>query len=91
MNAPQPNGSAAALAGQLRTYLPGRDVAQLVADFDAQGFCVIPELLDSEALERQRGALAPGSNRAQRGAMYLREPAPIAFTPCWLRIRYLRS
>ena len=59
MNAPEPNGSAAALADHLRTHLRGRDVAQLIADFDTQGFCVIPELLDSEALGRQRGALAP--------------------------------
>ena len=55
MNAPEPTGSAAALTNQLRTHLPGRDVAQLINDFDIQGFCVIPELLDIEALERQRG------------------------------------
>ena len=67
MNAPQPNGSTAALAGQLRTHLPGRDVAQLIADFDTQGFCVIPKLLDSEALERQRGALAPWIEQGPMG------------------------
>ena len=50
MNAPESSGSAAALAGQLRTHLPSRDVAQLIADFNTQGFYVIPELLDIEAL-----------------------------------------
>jgi len=47
------------LIQRLSPLLPDHGVAGLVEAFDAQGFCVIPELLDATQLERQREALAP--------------------------------
>ena len=47
------------LIQRLTPSLPGQDVARLVEEFDSQGFCVIPELLDASQLQRQREALAP--------------------------------
>jgi hypothetical protein len=47
------------LIQRLSPLLPDQDVTGLVEAFDAQGFCVIPELLDAAQLERQREALAP--------------------------------
>ena len=47
------------LLQRLTPLLPDQDVTGLVEAFDAQGFCVIPELLDAAQLERQREALAP--------------------------------
>ena len=47
------------LVRRLAPLLPDHDVSGLVEAFDTQGFCVIPELLDTAQLERQREALAP--------------------------------
>ena len=47
------------LIQRLAALLPGQDVTRLVEEFGAQGFCVIPELLDVSQLQRQRAALAP--------------------------------
>ena len=47
------------LIHRLTPLLPGQDVTRLVEMFDTEGFCVIPELLDSAQLKRQREALAP--------------------------------
>ena len=47
--------------------LPDHDLAGLVAAFDTQGFCVIPELLEACQLERQREALAPWIDDGLRG------------------------
>lgn len=47
------------LAHRLTPLLHGQDVTRLVEMFDTEGFCVIPELLDSAQLKRQREALAP--------------------------------
>ena len=44
---------------QLSPLLPNHEVTRLVEQFDTEGFCVIPELLDEAQLERQRQALAP--------------------------------
>ena len=47
------------LLQQLSPLLPNHEVTRLVEQFDTEGFCVIPELLDEAQLERQRQALAP--------------------------------
>jgi ectoine hydroxylase-related dioxygenase (phytanoyl-CoA dioxygenase family) len=47
------------LLQQLLPLLPDHEVASLVEQFDTEGFCVIPELLEPAQLERQREALAP--------------------------------
>ena len=47
------------LLQQLSPLLPNHEVTRLVEQFDIEGFCVIPELLDEAQLERQRQALAP--------------------------------
>ncbi len=47
------------LLQQLLPLLPDHEVTSLVEQFDTEGFCVIPELLDPAQLERQREALAP--------------------------------
>jgi len=47
------------LVQRLSLLLPNHEVTRLVAQFDTEGFCVIPELLDAAQLERQREALAP--------------------------------
>ena len=67
MNSFEASKSASALADRLRAHLPGPDVSELIADFDNQGFCVIPGLLDAEALRRQRQALAPWIEQGPKG------------------------
>ena len=47
------------LIQRLSPLLPDQDVAGLVAAFDTQCFCVIPELPHVRQLERQFEALAP--------------------------------
>ena len=47
------------LLQQLLPLLPDHEVRSLVEQFDTEGFCVIPELLDPAQLQRQREALAP--------------------------------
>ena len=47
------------LLQQLLPLLPDHEVTGLLEQFDTEGFCVIPELLDPAQLERQREALAP--------------------------------
>ena len=47
------------LLQQLLPLLPDHEVRSLVEQFDTEGFCVIPELLEPAQLERQREALAP--------------------------------
>ena len=47
------------LLQQLSPLLPNHEVTRLVEQFDTEGFCVVPELLDEAQLERQRQALAP--------------------------------
>ncbi len=51
--------TAKSLIQRLTPLLPGQDVNRLVEEFDTQGFCVMPELLDAFQLQRQRAALAP--------------------------------
>jgi len=47
------------LIDRMAPHLDGHDVPALVRQFTEDGFCVIPGLLEPEALQSLRGALAP--------------------------------
>ena len=55
------------LAERLAAHLPSNLVAELIDTFETQGFCVIPELLDTATLARQREALAPWIEQGPKG------------------------
>ena len=73
MNAHDPQTMAVAtpaprnLAERLSAHLPIDCVAGLIDAFETQGFCVIPKLLDSVTLARQREALAPWIEQGPKG------------------------
>ena len=55
------------LTDRLAAHLPSDCMAELIDTFETEGFCVIPELLDSATLARQREALAPWIEQGPKG------------------------
>ena len=60
------NGRARATSGDVETliaglemFLPRADAIAAIAQFEREGFCVLPQLLEHAAVDRYRAALAP--------------------------------
>ena len=60
-------GDAGALLTALEPFLPEAGAAGAIAQFEREGFCVLPEVLDAGAVDRYREALQPWVDAGPRG------------------------